>query len=126
MGRAISGHKFIRNAAEFLTASYEREHQFDSAYFYSKVADASRDSLFSEEKVRQIQSLRFEEQLRQRELAAAQEAAVKERGIKEEARAKKVGNEVGDTCPLCNNGTIIEAGGCHTCDGCNAQLRCGL
>lgn len=37
-----------------------------------------------------------------------------------------VGSEVGDTCPVCREGNIIEAGGCNTCDNCGAQLKCGL
>ncbi len=36
------------------------------------------------------------------------------------------GNEVGDTCPVCRQGTVEEIGGCNTCTNCNAQLRCGL
>lgn len=36
------------------------------------------------------------------------------------------GSEIGDTCPVCRKGTVIEAGGCNTCDNCNAQLKCGL
>lgn len=36
------------------------------------------------------------------------------------------GSEVGDTCPICRKGRVIEAGGCNTCDNCNAQLKCGL
>lgn len=37
-----------------------------------------------------------------------------------------VGNEVGDTCPICKVGTIEDLGGCATCTNCNAQLQCGL
>ncbi|MFE5278510.1 ribonucleotide-diphosphate reductase subunit alpha, partial [Bacillus cereus] len=36
------------------------------------------------------------------------------------------GNEVGDTCPVCRKGEIIDAGGCNTCNNCGAQLKCGL
>lgn len=38
----------------------------------------------------------------------------------------KVGDEVGETCPICREGTVIDSGGCHTCSACGAQLRCGL
>jgi ribonucleoside-diphosphate reductase alpha chain len=38
----------------------------------------------------------------------------------------KVGTEIGDTCPICREGKIIDAGGCHTCANCGAQLKCGL
>jgi ribonucleoside-diphosphate reductase alpha chain len=37
-----------------------------------------------------------------------------------------IGNEVGDTCPICRKGTVIDAGGCTTCNNCGAQLKCGL
>jgi ribonucleoside-diphosphate reductase alpha chain len=38
----------------------------------------------------------------------------------------KIGNEVGDTCPICRKGEVIDAGGCTTCNNCGAQLKCGL
>lgn len=38
----------------------------------------------------------------------------------------KVGNEIGDTCPVCRKGEVIDIGGCNTCNNCNVQLRCGL
>lgn len=41
-------------------------------------------------------------------------------------QVKNVGNEIGDTCPICQIGTVIDAGGCHTCNNCQAQLKCGL
>jgi ribonucleoside-diphosphate reductase alpha chain len=37
-----------------------------------------------------------------------------------------VGSEVGDTCPVCRQGEIIDAGGCTTCNNCGVQLKCGL
>jgi ribonucleoside-diphosphate reductase alpha chain len=37
-----------------------------------------------------------------------------------------IGNEVGNTCPVCRKGTINDIGGCNTCTNCNAQLKCGL
>jgi ribonucleoside-diphosphate reductase alpha chain len=37
-----------------------------------------------------------------------------------------IGNEVGDTCPICRKGELIDAGGCTTCSNCKAQLKCGL
>lgn len=36
------------------------------------------------------------------------------------------GNEIGDTCPVCREGTVEEVGGCNTCTNCGAQLKCGL
>jgi len=37
-----------------------------------------------------------------------------------------IGSEVGNTCPVCRQGTVEEIGGCNTCTNCNAQLKCGL
>src|SRR5699024_192452 len=37
-----------------------------------------------------------------------------------------IGNEIGDTCPVCRQGNIEDIGGCNTCTSCNAQLKCGL
>jgi hypothetical protein len=39
---------------------------------------------------------------------------------------KKKGNYIGDICSICGIGDIIDAGGCATCNKCNAQLKCGL
>ncbi|RSL30958.1 vitamin B12-dependent ribonucleotide reductase [Salibacterium salarium] len=36
------------------------------------------------------------------------------------------GNNIGDTCPVCREGTVEEMGGCNTCTNCGAQLKCGL
>lgn len=37
-----------------------------------------------------------------------------------------IGNEIGDTCPVCRRGSIEDIGGCNTCTSCGAQLKCGL
>ncbi len=37
-----------------------------------------------------------------------------------------IGNEVGNTCPVCRKGQVKEIGGCNTCTNCNAQLKCGI
>ena len=37
-----------------------------------------------------------------------------------------IGSEIGDTCPVCRQGNVLEIGGCNTCTNCNAQLKCGL
>lgn len=37
-----------------------------------------------------------------------------------------IGNEVGNTCPICRKGKVKEHGGCNTCGNCGVQLRCGL
>jgi ribonucleoside-diphosphate reductase alpha chain len=37
-----------------------------------------------------------------------------------------IGNEIGDTCPVCREGSVEEIGGCNTCTSCGAQLKCGI
>src|SRR5690625_1820658 len=38
----------------------------------------------------------------------------------------EVGTDLGDTCPICRDGKVIEQGGCHTCDTCGTQLKCDV
>lgn len=45
------------------------------------------------------------------------------RGINQD---RNIGAEVGDVCPICKEGTMVDAGGCVTCNNCNVQLKCGL
>ena len=37
-----------------------------------------------------------------------------------------IGSEIGNTCPVCRQGTVEDLGGCNTCTNCGAQLKCGL
>lgn len=46
--------------------------------------------------------------------------------LKNDRQGREIGVEVGDICPICNEGTVVESGGCNTCNNCNAQLKCGL
>ncbi len=39
---------------------------------------------------------------------------------------RAIGVEVGNLCPICNEGLIKELGGCNTCLNCGVQLKCGL
>lgn len=39
---------------------------------------------------------------------------------------RNIGVEIGDLCPICLEGTVVDIGGCNTCSNCNAQLKCGL
>lgn len=37
-----------------------------------------------------------------------------------------IGNEIGNTCPVCRKGQVEDRGGCNECTNCGAQLKCGL
>lgn len=47
-------------------------------------------------------------------------------GLRGDRQDREIGVEVGNLCPICNEGTVEEIGGCNTCTNCNAQLKCGL
>lgn len=85
--------------------------------------DGSRDS--------QVLTLKAEENDMDRD--HVEEVSVEERPVMlvetiQEVRSTNVtvGSEIGNTCPVCRQGTVQEAGGCNTCTNCNAQLKCGL
>ena len=57
----------IRDAARFLSYNY-REYNAKSAFFYQDASIAANNSLFSQQKQNQFQSLAFDEKLRQQEI----------------------------------------------------------
>ncbi|WOV88870.1 vitamin B12-dependent ribonucleotide reductase [Sporosarcina oncorhynchi] len=84
--------------------------------------DGSRDS--------QVLTLKAEENVMEEEM---QEEVIEQRKVVlintiQDLRSTNVtiGSEVGNTCPVCRQGTVEEIGGCNTCTNCNAQLKCGL
>ncbi|XMB86276.1 vitamin B12-dependent ribonucleotide reductase [Mycoplasmatota bacterium WC44] len=46
--------------------------------------------------------------------------------LRGDKQGRDIGVEIGDICPICLEGTVMEIGGCNTCNNCNAQLKCGL
>lgn len=69
----------LLNASSFLSSYYKSIHIVDSAYAYQEVTIAAKDSLFSQEKTREVQNLSFMEQIRQQEIADAAAQAKEER-----------------------------------------------
>lgn len=59
----------IHDASSFLSTYYRNKRNMDSAFFYQDIAKSAYDSLFSQQKVMQLQSLSFDEKLRQQEIA---------------------------------------------------------
>jgi len=53
-----------RVAAGFLTTIYDNNRQADSAFYYSRLESAMKDSLFSQNNLNKIQALAFDERLR--------------------------------------------------------------
>lgn len=93
--------------------------------------DGSRDSqvltLKAEENV-EMEQLSFEDDVFNGDYAkATKPKVVLMETIQELDKTNvKIGNEVGDTCPVCRSGEVAEIGGCNTCTSCGAQLKCGL
>ena len=68
----------VKNAARFLSYYY-RKVNTDSAFFYQDISRAANDSIFSQQKQRQFQTLAFDEKLRQNEIAATELKTKEER-----------------------------------------------
>ncbi|HWK07888.1 MAG TPA: tetratricopeptide repeat protein [Puia sp.] len=74
---------WILKASDYLTSFYRGSHKIDSAFAYQQITIAAKDSLFSQEKNREIQNLSFAEAMRQQELTERklQEAETSKRNL---------------------------------------------
>ena len=59
----------LMDASSFLTSYFKEKGQIDSAFYYQEIAVAAKDSIFSQEKIKEIQNLSFAESQRQQEIA---------------------------------------------------------
>ena len=69
------------DVCDFLYSIYKKEGNADSALLYMELAKTGKDSLLSQEKIQQLQSLAFDEKLRQQEKASAELKVKLEREI---------------------------------------------
>ncbi|MDB5133044.1 MAG: ATP-binding region ATPase domain protein [Mucilaginibacter sp.] len=63
----------VLNAGKILYSYYDEEHNIVQAYKYYKITAEAKDSLYSQDKVKQLLSIDFEEKQRQQDIASAQE-----------------------------------------------------
>jgi len=63
----------VLNAGKVLHTYYDEDGNLALAYKYYKLATAAKDSIYSQERVKQLLSMDFEEKQHQQEIAAAQE-----------------------------------------------------
>jgi tetratricopeptide (TPR) repeat protein len=70
---ALSGQ--LLDATAFLADYFKKRHIVDSAYYYLSAVVATKDSIFSREKIRKIQTLSFNETMRQQEITAQKKEA---------------------------------------------------
>jgi C4-dicarboxylate-specific signal transduction histidine kinase len=61
----------IQRAYEYLSRSFEKNSQADSAFKYLQLAVKAKDALYNEEKTKQLQGISSREQLRQQKLEKA-------------------------------------------------------
>ena len=61
----------VHDASDFLSTHYRNKRNLDSAFYYQDISKSAYDSLFSQQKVMQLQSLAFDERIRQQEIAIA-------------------------------------------------------
>jgi hypothetical protein len=66
-------------ASRFLADFYKKKHTIDSAYFYLSAVVSAKDSIFSQEKTKKIQSLSFDETVRQQDLMEQKKLAEQNR-----------------------------------------------
>ena len=64
--------RHVRDAGRFLSMYYRKSGVADSAFFYQDITKEANDSLFTQQKNNQVQSLFFDEKLRQADIAAAE------------------------------------------------------
>ena len=71
--------KQVLDASLYISHFFEAGKKLDSAFIYQKIGIGANDSLFSQQKQRQFQSLAFDEKLRQLEIAATELKTKEER-----------------------------------------------
>ena len=79
----------------------------------TQVLSLTKEDTFNQEKIPTLQSSEGSNTIPNKNVSL--------RGLNQD---RNVGVEIGDVCPYCNEGTMIEAGGCSTCSNCNMQLKC--
>ncbi len=67
--------KYELSSGTFLADYYKQHHVVDSAYWYLSLVIAAKDSMYSQEKTRVIQTLGFDETIRQQEIGAQKKRA---------------------------------------------------
>lgn len=73
LAQSANNIKYVFEAGNLLASLYEARDK-SKAFDYFKLATAAKDSMFNQEKVKQVQNLSFNEQLRRQELAETQKA----------------------------------------------------
>ncbi|HVX27188.1 MAG TPA: ATP-binding protein [Parafilimonas sp.] len=68
LGTRVSINAPLIDASRLLVKIYKSRHEIDSAFKYQEILLTYQDSLFSQEKIKQLQNVTFNEQLREQEI----------------------------------------------------------
>ncbi|MEO6733503.1 MAG: tetratricopeptide repeat protein [Ferruginibacter sp.] len=80
-----SGNQFLvkaLDASSFLSQVYKKQQNIDSAFFYHEIMSGIKDSIDSREKIKEVQNITTQEQLRQNEIVRMKQEEKKERSQK--------------------------------------------
>jgi len=75
LAAATNNEQTVLDAAKLLYTFYDEDHNVPQAYKYFKIATAAKDSIYSQDKIKQLLSIDFDEKERQQELQTAQKEA---------------------------------------------------
>ncbi|MEO8772373.1 MAG: ATP-binding protein [Ferruginibacter sp.] len=63
---------YVYDASNIIVSFYKKTHRLDSAFHYQEIAIAAKDSLFNEEKIREVQRIGFNEELARQQVKEAE------------------------------------------------------
>ena len=75
LAAATNNEQTVLDAAKLLYTFYDEDHNVPQGYKYFKIATAAKDSIYSQDKIKQLLSIDFDEKERQQELQTAQKEA---------------------------------------------------
>jgi len=73
MGKDYGFPNLVAEGYRLVKDVYKRNNQLDSAFHYQELMSTTRDTIFAQDKIQQIQNLKFNEQLRQIEIQQTNE-----------------------------------------------------
>lgn len=97
----------VFSSSALIAEVFEKKKKFDSAFYYQKISMEAKNSLVNNEKARQVEALNFNEQTRQKEIAAQKEKEAEERKLNLQYAAMGIGLIAGVLVFLGLSRTII-------------------
>ena len=79
LGQQFQNNTYQLTATSYLKKIFDTENKVDSAYYYSKLESALKDTVFNQEKINKAQSMAFQNEMRTKEEQAKQLEAEQQR-----------------------------------------------